>query len=194
LPDAGVSTGQAITLDVDVAEPDMSVRVRVPALPTDGAMVHKLLLRFADVDNTYQAWLVYRLDNTTEARIYRIEGGVENELARTEPLFGFAADDVWYLRARATNGRLQVKFWEASHPEPGGWFLTVQDDVFASGRVGVEARRFTGNTQDNIEFPFAELRLHNPQRMQVERSINTVQKAHPAGTPVRLWHTPVVGL
>lgn len=81
-----------------------------------------------------------------------------------------------------------MKVWDPTQPEPYDWQLVVTDPAaVVSGWIGMRAGRASGNTNTNPPVTFHEFRVENPQRIDVVRSANGVEKSWDAGSDFRLW-------
>lgn len=93
------------------------------------------------------------------------------------------------MRARLIGHRVLVRVWQAAaETEPETWHLdrTVTTDTIAAGRAGTAISSLTGNTNINPTINVDDFQVVTPQRLTVQRSINTVVKAHAVATPVSL--------
>ena len=176
-----------------LTDTEVLVRMSVDQVATGNALLPSVLLRYVDTSNFYRARVHFGLSGAMSASITRATTAVGS--TATLP-YTYAAGDWFWVRARLTGQRVQLRVWPDGQLEPAVWHKdeTIASDTIASGQVGVTASAFDTNTNVNPQLRFDDFTVVTPQLMTVQRSLNGVVKAHAAGTEVRLAHPAVVAL
>jgi hypothetical protein len=173
------------SVDETVADCEVLVRLSVDQVATGASMLPSILLRHQDNSNYYRARLHFGTSGTMFVSITRDTTAIGS----TEALpYTYGPGDVFWLRARLIGHRVLVRAWPTSALEPVRWHndQTITTDPIATGAVGVTGSAFSGNTNVNPQISYDAWHIRTPQRITATRSVNTVAKAHPAGTPVSL--------
>ncbi|MDT0270591.1 hypothetical protein RM844_30390 [Streptomyces sp. DSM 44915] len=131
-------------------------------------------------------------------------GAISMDAARASNIIGataptpytYAGGSALRLRARLDGDRIRARVWPAQVLEPDVWWLdrTVTTDPVPVGFIGVVAGAEPGNTNASPQLAFSDWQIVNPQYAAVQRSINGIARAHPAGADVRLAHPMIVAL
>lgn len=177
------------------ADVDLYVDVASSVLASGASLFAGPIVRAVSNADFYMA----RLDFTTTAGIVltlrKRVANVETQLAAYTPPLTHVAGTFYRVRLRAQGSKLSAKVWPATSREPSVWHVDVTDTALtAAASLGTRSFANTGSTAVNPQLRFDNLRLVTPQRMTVQRSINTVTKAHTAGTEVRLAQPARVAL
>jgi hypothetical protein len=176
----------------NIADCEILVRVSVDQIATGSSMAPGLLLRFTSAVDFYRARVHFNPGGTMSAAITR---GITTLGATAALPYTYTAGAWFWMRARLTGHRVQLRVWPDGQREPAAWHKdeTVTNPI-ASGQVGVTASAFAGLTNVNPQLRFDDFQVVTPQLMTVQRSLNGVTKAHDVGTEVRLAQPAVVAL
>lgn len=109
------------------------------------------VLRWTDTNNWYKAFL----DQGDDLVIQKKVNGNITVLGTID--FHANANTTYYLRFRAVGNTLYAKAWNASNTEPTNWTLTVTDNTFATGRVGLRSLTQSGITASYTSFVATKL-------------------------------------
>ena len=176
-----------------LTDTEVLVRMSVGQVATGNALLPSVLLRYVDTGNFYRARLHFGLSGAMSASITRATTAVGS--TATLP-YTYAAGDWFWVRARLTGQRVQLRVWPDGQLEPAVWHKdeTIASDTIASGQVGVTASAFDTNTNVNPQLRYDDFTVITPQLMTVQRSLNGVVKAHAVGAEVRVANPAVVAL
>lgn len=106
------------------------------------------IMRFTDINNYYQLYLVVQTDDTIVARIDKFVGGVFTALvSATIGLTAAGSIPRMRLRTEVIGSTLRMRAWLVGNPEPSTWDLTATDASLAtSSGVGLFSHVNAGNT------------------------------------------------
>jgi hypothetical protein len=167
---------------------DVEVRARltIPVVPT-GAEVNPFVLARANigVGSYYFARLSVSTTSTVQLTL-RKRLPAETLLATAPHVLPFTAGATYHVRLQAQGSTVRAKAWAVGGVEPVDWEVSATDTSLTTGAVGLGTFVPTANTNAlPITFTFDDLEVF-PQVMTVTRGINTIEKAHAAGTPISL--------
>jgi hypothetical protein len=174
---------------------DCEIRVRMSAsqVSTGASFLPAVLLRYTSAGAYYRARLHFGTGGALFASISRdaTQVGATVTLGHT-----YSAGTFFQLRVRLIGHRILMRVWRDGTAEPDVWQLdeTITENTIPAGQVGLAASVFSGNTNTAPAVVFDDWQVVTPQRMTVTRSLNTVTKAHAAGTPVSLARPVVAAL
>jgi hypothetical protein len=176
-----------------LSDTEVLVRMSVSQVATGNALLPSVLLRYVDTANFYRARLHFGLTGALSASITRGTTAVGS--TATLP-YTYTAGQWFWVRARLTGQRLQLRVWPDGQLEPAVWHKdeTISTSTIASGQVGVTASAFDTNTNVSPQLRYDDFTVITPQLMTVQRSLNGVVKAHAVGTEVRVVNPAVVAL
>ncbi|WP_171110640.1 MULTISPECIES: hypothetical protein [unclassified Streptomyces] len=177
----------------NIADCEVLTRVSVDQVATGAALLPAILLRYTDPLNFYRARLHFGTSGTMAVSVTRGTTTIGTTPAIPYP---YSAGQWFWLRARLTGHRVQMRAWPDGRVEPGEWHAdqTITTDPISSGQVGVAGSAFSTNTNTNPQLRYDDFRIPTPQLMTVERSRNGVVKAHAVGTEVRVDRPAVIAL
>ncbi|GEC02948.1 hypothetical protein SSP24_06030 [Streptomyces spinoverrucosus] len=177
----------------NIADCEVLTRVSVDQIATGAALLPAILLRYTDTATYYRARLHFGTAGTMAVSITRGTTTIGTTPALT---YTYTAGQWFWLRARLTGHRVQVRAWPDGQVEPGVWHAdqTITTDPINSGQVGLAGSAFANNTNVNPQLRFDDFRIPTPQVMTVQRSLNGAVKAHTVGTEVRLARPAVIAL
>ncbi|EFC79079.1 hypothetical protein [Parafrankia sp. EUN1f] len=177
----------------DLADGELTVRFAVGQTSTGGAVLPAALLRYTGVNDFYRARVHAETDGTLSLSATRTTTQIGSTVATG---LTYSPGTLFGLRVRLIGHRILARCWLAAGDEPGWWQLdeTVTTSTIDTGRVGLVASCFATNTNSNPTVSFDDFRVISVQRMTVTRAINTVTRAWPAGTPVRLAYPTRIAL
>lgn len=190
---APTTTARWQILPVSLADCEIVTRISTSQTATGGSLVWHVIARFVDTSTYYAA----RVHFTTAGNVYTsvTRSGTEID-TNADSGFDYQPGDAFSVRVRVDGDRVRVRVWPEEEPEPSRWSIdrTITTDPIPSGYIGLMALGFDGNTNVNPVLSTHEFQVVNPQWMRLDRSINGVSKAHPAGTAISLAHPIVVAL
>ncbi|MEV8431992.1 hypothetical protein ACWHLZ_28100 [Streptomyces chartreusis] len=176
-----------------IGDAEVLVRMRVSAVATGASIVPSILLRFVDSSNYYRARLHFG-----------VSGGLFASITRDTTLVGgtpslpytYAAGDWFWVKARLTGHRIQMRVWRLNSPEPQVWHheATISTGTIAAGTIGLTGSAFAGNTNVSPVLGYDDVQVRTPQRWTVVRGQNGITKAQAAVTLVNLAQPSVVAL
>jgi len=147
---AATSSTMITVMNTDSADVDILVKFGVDALESGTAsQTYATIVRYQDSSNFYRMLLTTQ-SNQRDISITRIVAGVSTTLLSVVlPNLTYEANNVYYMRSRASGPNLSVKVWEDSTPEPIEWQVNVVDSTFlTSGWVGW--RTFNGSAVGGV--------------------------------------------
>ncbi|MER7801260.1 hypothetical protein ABTX71_13105 [Streptomyces parvulus] len=168
-----------------ITDCEVLTRMNVSAVATGSAIIPSVLLRYVGTDDFYRARIRFDLSGAMAAEVTRAYTQVG---ASTTLPYTYTAGAWFWVRARLTGHRVQVRVWPDGGLEPSVWHAdqTIASDTIPSGEVGVTASTFGSNTNTNPAVRYDDFRVITPQLMTVERSLNGIVKAHAVDTPLSL--------
>ncbi|MDQ0992158.1 hypothetical protein [Streptomyces sp. V3I7] len=176
-----------------IADCEVLVRMSVDQIATGASFIPAVLLRYVDAANYYRARLHFNPGGGMLASVTRDTTliGPTNTLPYT-----YTAGAWFWLRARLTGHRVQVRAWPDGQAEPGTWHSdqTITTAPIATGQIGLAGSSLTGNTNTNPQLRYDDYTIVTPQLMTVQRSRNGIVKGHDVGTEVRLARPAIVAL
>lgn len=117
-----------------------------PNLATGGVGFSSLISRYADINNHYDAQLIYGTDGTTTLRFVKTIAGSGSVIGPTIAIVGYVGQYINVAFATIGN-QLYAKAWADGTDEPVLWQITVTDtDLTAAGSVGTRLGLAAGNT------------------------------------------------
>ncbi|MEX5636541.1 hypothetical protein [Parafrankia sp. FMc2] len=173
------------TLLGDIADVELSVRLSLGQTSTGTAILPAVLLRHIGVNDFYRVRVHAETGGTLGLSATRTTTQIGSAVATG---LAYSPGAVFGLRVRLVGHQILARIWPVANAEPGWWQLdeTVTTLTIPAGRVGLVASCFAGNTNVNPMITFDNFQVTSVQRLTVTRAINTVSRAWPAGTPVRL--------
>ncbi|WP_073754227.1 hypothetical protein [Streptomyces sp. CB03234] len=186
---ANVDTIRRQILTPAVADAEVLVSISPGQVSTGNSLIPGVLLRHVDGSNFYRVRLHFRIDSAVYLVVTR--GGTEQG-AQVVTGLTYAANDVFWLRAKVIGDRVLGRVWKDGTPEPHDWGIdrTITTSPIASGGVGVSGSALGGLTNVNPVTRYDNFEVITPQRFTVARSVNGVSKSHGAGTALSL-HDPI---
>jgi hypothetical protein len=181
---------------VSLADAEMVATFTMPVMPTgDGIWTYVMLRANTAATNFYFARVYFATAGTAELSL-RKRLPAESLLSTYGTKLTHTAGASYAVRFRVEGSALSVRFWQTTDPEPSAWQLTSTDtDITAPGGVGL--RSYTSSTNTNtlpLVIPWDNFRITNAQKVGVDRSVNGVVKAQPAGASVGLIHPALAAL
>ncbi|GAA3301277.1 hypothetical protein GCM10020295_44170 [Streptomyces cinereospinus] len=126
----------------------MTVRLSVDQVATIASLTPAILLRYTDTSNYYRARLHFGVTGSMYASVTRDATEVGGS-----PLlpYTYTAGQWFWVRARLTGHRVQMRVWPDGQAEPGGWHrdVTITTSPIASGQVGLAGSALATNTNTN---------------------------------------------
>lgn len=168
-----------------ITDCEVLTRMSVSQVATGSGIIPSILLRYTGNDTFYRARVRFNPGGSMTAEVTRAYTQVGG--STTLP-FTYTAGAWFWVRARLTGHRVQLRVWPDGQQEPTLWHAdqTITADPIPEGQVGVTASTFGGNTNTNPQVRFDDFRVITPQLMTVERSLNGIVKAHTVGTELSL--------
>lgn len=176
-----------------VADCEIRTRLSVNQVATGASLVPGILLRYIDTGNYYRARIHFATGGGLFASITRdtTQLGGSPQLPYT-----YTAGAEFEMRVRLIGHRILMRVWPVSKSEPEKWHheATIETGLIETGQVGTTVSGFAGNTNASPVITCDNFEVITPQRVTATRSINTVVKAHTAGTAVSLAQPAIVAL
>ncbi|MFE7273046.1 hypothetical protein [Streptomyces sp. NPDC057623] len=176
-----------------IGDCEVLVRMRCSQVATGASIVPGILLRCTDTSNFYRARLHFGTSGGMFASVTRDF----TTIGSTPSLpYTYAAGDWFWVKARMTGHRIQMRVWRLNTPEPQVWHheATISTSTIAAGTIGLTASAFAGNTNVSPILGYDDFQVRTPQRWTVTRSQNGISKAQAEGTLVNLAQPSVVAL
>ncbi|MGW3724840.1 carbohydrate binding domain-containing protein [Streptomyces sp. NPDC000851] len=176
-----------------IEDSEVLVRMSADQVATGSSMVPSILLRYVDTSSYYRARLHFGTSGSLFTSITR--GTAEVGASQSLP-YTYAAGQWFWVRARITGQRVQMRVWPDGQMEPSAWNrdVTVTTSPIAAGDIGLTASAFSANTNTNAQLRYDNFQVVTPQLMTVQRSVNGVAKAQAAGAGVVLAQPTIVAL
>lgn len=173
------------TLPDSIADCEIRARLSVDQVATGDSILPGLLMRYTSATDFYRARIHFGLSGALSVSVTR--GSTQIGSAVTLP-HTYTAGAEFEIRARLIGHRILARVWRTGAVEPQRWHCdeTVTASTIDTGQIGTTASAFSGNTNVSPTCRFDAFEVITPQRATVTRSINTIEKAHAAGTPVSL--------
>jgi hypothetical protein len=181
---------------VSLVDAELLATVTMPIVPVgDGAYVYFLLRTNSDVTSFYFARVYFAPAATAQLSI-RKRVPTETLLGTAASTIAHAAGDSYTVRFRVEGSTLSAKLWKTTSAEPSAWQLVVSDTDLA-GPGGMGLRTLLGTSTTNtlpVNVTYDDVSITDSQTFTVDRSVNGVVKAQPAGTSVGLIHPALAAL
>ena len=165
----------------------------VGAMATGGSLASSLVFRYLPSGDHYRLRAHFTAAGNVVLSMTTPAGQVEGNQVSG---FQYSPGEMFNFRVRMVGQRLRARVWPTSIEEPQVWHLdrTATDGLIANGIMGFAAGMISGNTNTNLVYTYQDFEVWNPQRFTVERSLNTVERAHEAGVSIALDRPAVAGL
>jgi hypothetical protein len=186
----GYLTGQS------AADLDLYWTTSVSAIALTQSILNFAIARLADPNNYLRFEVTFNTSSTVDIRIRKVIAGVDTSVALTSAVMPYSAGTLINAHARLEGSALKVKIWDnATGAESDRWHAEGTDSsILAAGFVGLGSLTNGGNTNVNVESRFDDLRVSNPQRFTVTRSVNDIVKAQDVGELVEYAQPRFLGL
>lgn len=192
---ASALTGQRFQLlDEEVlGDSDIIVDLAIGEAPAGATNAACVVTRYESASNAYFARIHFTVAGNVFCSFVTSAGQVDGNASAG---LTYAPGDMFRVRVQQRGHRMRVKVWPVAVAEPEHWQLdrTAVAGLLESGYCGVMGYALSGVSNPTQEYRFSNFEVWNPQRFTVERGINTVDKSHPAGTPLALDKPAVIGL
>jgi len=181
------------TLPTSVGDSEIRARLSVTQVATGASIVPGVLMRYVDASNFYRGRIHF---STGGAMYVSATRDTTQLITETQLPYTYAANDEFEMRVRLVGHRILIRVWPVGKSEPERWHhdATVTTNTIAAGQVGTTASAFSGNTNASPVCRFDQFEVITPQRVTVQRSINTVVKAQTANAAVSLAQPAAVAL
>lgn len=179
-------------IDAVLDDGEVLVSITPSQLATGNSFIPAVLLRYVDASNFYRCRAVLTTSGAVQLQVTR----TTTVIGSTGNLATYGAGTRLWLRARVDGDRVRGRVWRDGTAEPGGWQIdqTIAASTIATGRAGVTASAFAGNTNVSPSFSYDDFRIVSPQAFTVTRSVNGITKSHDAGSAVTLTSPAIVAL
>lgn len=183
-----VNTSRWSTITAPGPDLDFRADLATFALAAGNSQYIHLAARWTGVNDCYLARLAFTASQQVQLTLQKRVGGAQSDLATLTLPGVHAAFAFWTVRFQLEGTALRARAWPRALAEPERWHVTATDTALtAAGSVGVRSILDNANTNvlpvtaavDNFE-------ITTPQKITVTRAVNTVVKAHTAGTPLSL--------
>ncbi|MDX2521383.1 alkaline phosphatase D family protein [Streptomyces stelliscabiei] len=177
-----------------LADVDVRASITIPVVPTGDALYPFVLARAnIAVGSYYFARLTVSTASTVQLTL-RKRLPAETLLATAPHTLPFTAGATYRVRLQIEGTTVRAKAWPLGGVEPVDWEVSATDTSLTSGTLGCGSFVPTANTNAlPVSFSFDDLEVF-PQVMTVTRGINTIEKAHAAGSPISLAQPAPVAL
>ncbi|MDX2946821.1 alkaline phosphatase D family protein [Streptomyces caniscabiei] len=181
------------TLPGSIADCEIRARLSVSAVATGDSIVPGILMRYTGTNDFYRARIHFGLSGALSVSVTQGSTQIGSTVALPHT---YTAGAEFEIRARLIGHRILARVWRTGTIEPPAWHCdqTVTSSPIATGQIGCTASAFSGNTNVSPVCRFDQFEVITPQRATVTRSINTIEKAHAADTPVSLARPAPVAL
>ncbi|NEA53590.1 hypothetical protein G3I60_05315 [Streptomyces sp. SID13666] len=143
-----VNTGRYVSLnDGDIGDVSVTAAITFDEVPTGASCSAAITFGYQDSSNHYRARLLVNTTGTVQCALEVVIAGVTTTLgAATTVGTGFAASQLWHIRAERAGTTVRCRAWKDGAAESGTWTYSVTDSTFLTGRIGLRALASTGNT------------------------------------------------
>lgn len=133
--------------------------IRTSAISTGAHAICDVLLRYVNGSNFVAARVEFSTSGNAATIIYKVVGGVVTSMA-TEVIAAYSANQDWAFRFEINDITVRTKLWGANGLESPVWDTSGGvSDIATPGRVMLQTRRETGNTNANLVLSFTELEV-----------------------------------
>jgi hypothetical protein len=137
--------------NADAKDVDVVLTVIPTAVATGARFACGIQARRSAATSYVVGALGFDLLGVMKLDISRWVAGVNTGLAGTITLAStYSAGQRWRLRMQADGGRVRLKVWLESDPEPETWDLSANETVASGTGVGLYLARFSGNTNSGV--------------------------------------------
>lgn len=167
--------------------------IQFPALPASGLLAAGVLSRFVDSGNHIVGDFRITSAGAVTVRLGKRVAGTGTNIATYTHPTTYVAGRFWRIVLESRGSRHRLRAWDVFNQPDPGWHIDTTDASIPTGtEVGCYARNETAVTSHTVHFD--SFAVPNPQTITVVRSVNGVEKTHPAGTKVNAAHPVRVGL
>jgi len=177
----------------EITDAEILVKLSPAQVSTGSSFVPGVVLRYASSSAFYRVRLHFRVDNG----VYIVVTNASVEVgAQVDTGMTYAANDVFWLRARIDDHRIRGRAWRDGDLEPPDWHVdrTITSNTVPSGSIGLSCSGLSGITNPTLIAYYDEFYVLSPQTFFVTRSVNGVVKAQEAGEDVRLATPTTIAL
>lgn len=179
----------------NIGDCDIKCTVSVGETATGGSLIPAIILRHQEgTDYTAYRARVHFLTTGGILLSFWADGTAQVGSA-VDTGYTYSPNQKFTLHVRLMGHRMLARLFPADVEfEPLHWQLdeTNTSNLLEQGLPGVLAA--VGGSNTDALFTFEDFEIWNPQRFTVERSINTVVRAHDSGESVSLDRPAIVGL
>lgn len=130
--------------------------LQTSALSTGASAVSDVLMRYVDDNNYVAARVEFNTANNIVNVIYKVVAGVVTAL-QTVVIAGYSANEDWSFRYEITDGTVRSRLWQTAGIETPTWDTTGSvSDILGAGRLILQTRRETSNTNTNLTLRYNE--------------------------------------
>jgi hypothetical protein len=148
-----VNSSRYTSLLDDLTDVNSHMTFSINKVPTGNAASMALILGYTDASNQYRARVSILTSGTVQIALEKNVAGTVTTLgALTDIGTGYAANEVWHIRAQRVGTTISCRAWKDGTTEPSTWTHSYADTELGAGRVGTRALASTGNTNLPIEF------------------------------------------
>lgn len=133
--------------------------IHTSAVSTGASVVADLLMRWVDDNNYVAARIEFNTASDTVAVVYKVVAGVVTTL-QTVTGDPYVADYDFEFKCEIVDDIVRVKIWQNPFDEPTNWLASGSvSNITAPGRVILQTRRETSNTNTNVALRFDYLQI-----------------------------------
>lgn len=176
-----------------VADTELLVVLGPGQVSTGNAVAPGVMLRYGSASAYYHVRAHFRTDSAVYLSVSNVGTDIGSQVVT--PLT-YTAGAYFWVRARIIGHTVYGRIWKVGTVEPGRWQVirTFTTNLVTSGDVGLTLAAGSGNSNVSPYVQFDGFTIITPQRATVQRSLNSVVKAHSAGTAVSLARPAILAL
>ncbi|MEV7712281.1 NlpC/P60 family protein [Streptomyces sp. NPDC088270] len=146
----------------NVTDMDARLSWSLDVMPTGNASSLALAFAYTSSTSQYRARLSVLTTGTVQLALEcQTAAGTTVLGALTTVGTGYAAGDVWHIRAQRTGTTLRCRAWQDGAVEPTSWVHEVTDTTLGAGRIGVRGLASTGSTALPFTFRVHDIQLYS---------------------------------
>ncbi|MEV2240585.1 hypothetical protein [Micromonospora sp. NPDC049891] len=197
-----LNTGRHSMIDIGSGNVDFVFAVSTPQIASGIALTAYAVARIdplQDMSNCYQVRCAFLPDGRVTCTVRKRENGIpDSKHSVLVPDHQYAINQLHWVRMRVEGALIQGKVWPAGRPEPRSWMASwIDPEPLPQSwtRIGITTLTEPASTNVHpIEYPISSFQVLNPQRADVVRGVNGVQRAWPVNTPVQVAQPAIAPL
>lgn len=144
------------TVNVGATDHTVKVTETLPVVPTGAAIILRVVGRWADASNFYEAQVNVATSGAATLSIAKRVAGTLTTIASGIAVGSHAAGNAWTIILQPVGTRVRARAWNASTgSDPGTWQCSAVDTALAVGTsAGFGVRREAGNSNGTVNVDF----------------------------------------